>query len=126
MTYIYAIQHNKTKKIYVGKSKDIYKRYTQHLFALKAGKHRSIEMQNDFDKYGDDFSVYILEEVENGKEWDRGLNRTKGTMAELKWIKKYNTVEKGYNGQDITIKKMIESDLKEIPFKEGLPEVGEP
>lgn len=124
MIYIYAIQHNVTKKIYIGKSKNIYKRYEQHLSALRHNNHSSVDMQKDFNKYGEDFSVFVLEEVENGKELidHKSRCRTKEIDAEVYWIKRYNTIENGYNAQDRVSRRIIANEGKTFPIKEGLPE----
>lgn len=124
MTYIYAIQHNVTKKIYIGKSKNVYKRYEQHLSALRHKNHTSLEMQKDFNEYGEDYSVFVLEEVEGEKELVEhdGCFRTKGVDAEVYWIKKYNTIENGYNAQDHVSKMIIAKEGKKFPIKEGFPE----
>ena len=125
MTYIYAIQHNVTKKIYIGKTKDIYKRFYQHIWKLKSGKHPSKEMIRDFQKYGNDFSVFVLETIENGKQAVKvnGHERTLERMKEVEYMQKYNTLENGYNVQDSLSKKMIDSELEPFPFKDGVPEV---
>lgn len=125
MTYIYAIQHNVTKKIYIGKTKDVYKRFYQHIWKLKSGKHSSKEMLHDFQKYGNDFSVFILETIENGKQRVKvdGYERTLEKIKEIEYMQKYNTLEKGYNVQDSVSKKMVCSELDPFPFKDGVPEV---
>lgn len=127
MTYIYAIQHNVTKKMYIGKTKDVYKRYYQHLCELRLGKHRSPEMQEDFNKYGKDFSVYVLEEIENGKKSIRcnGHSRTAERVREIYWMEKYDTLKNGYNKQDSISQRMINNVSDAFPLKEGLPEVGD-
>lgn len=121
--YIYAIQHNKTKKIYIGKAKNVFKRYEQHLLDLKLNQHPSKEMQDDYQKYGADFSVYILEKVENHKERVNynGRDRSKGTIAEVKWMQEYETTTCGYNIQNVVAKRIIEKDSVNFPLKEGLP-----
>lgn len=131
MHYIYAIQHNATKKIYIGKTKNVYKRYKDHLNSLRLGKHGSIDMQYDYDKYGEDFSVYVLEEVDNGNRRCPSFNegRSRASDAELKWMIKYDTIENGYNKQDYIAKKMMMADKKSHnnPFliKDGFPKVGD-
>lgn len=59
---IYAIQHNVTKRIYVGCTVHLYKRIREHICHLRNGKHTNSEMQKDYDLYGEDFSYYIIEE----------------------------------------------------------------
>lgn len=61
---IYAMQHNVTKRIYVGTCRNIDCRLKKHMHDLLRGVHTNKELQNDFDKYGMEFSFYILEEVE--------------------------------------------------------------
>ena len=125
MTYIYAIQHNKTKRIYIGKSKDIYRRYREHIRNLRSGTHSSTKMTEDYRIYGEDYSLFVLEEIENAKEKiylnDRDV--TKGSMTELKWMEKYDTIENGYNDHDHVAKKMILLKEDPIPLKDGIPEV---
>lgn len=124
ITYIYAMQHNKTKKMYIGKSKNVYKRYESHIANLKVGKHASELMQEEYDEYGEDYSVYVLEEVENPSERFNfnGNVHSVGSEAEMKWIREYNTIENGYNTQDTPIKRMIKNSAKVFPIKDGLPE----
>ena len=121
-SYIYAIQHNKTKKIYVGIARDVEARYFQHISELRANQHRSTEMQHDYNKYGDDYSVFILETVNNARQRDN-RRRTKERLAEVKWMKKYNTLFDGYNKQDHVAHSMIRAEKAFCPFKGGLPEV---
>lgn len=125
MGVIYALQHNKTKKIYIGQTQNMYKRYALHLYELRSHKHRSKELQDDFDKYGEDFSIFILEEIENLKERINyeGCDCQRGRIAEVKWMKKYNTLENGYNIQDKISKRIINRIDNTFPIKEGLPEV---
>ena len=110
---IYAIQHNVTKKIYIGSTKDVKKRYFSHIYNLRAGQHAIEDMQDDFIEYGEDYSVYELETItdfaDRGKEYD--------------WMRKYSTHIRGigYNYKD----KAAKPKPKELQFsiKKGLPEV---
>lgn len=108
---VYAIQHNQTKRIYIGSSKDVETRYMTHIEALKARKHLSVEMQQDFDAYGNDFSLYVLDTISNRKE----------NKKEYEWMRKYQTndPEFGYNRKDPAMKTIRAT----IPIKEGLPEM---
>ena len=56
----YAIQHNITKRIYIGSSDSIKYRIQTHLSALRHGKHPIELMQKDFNDYGEDYSFYLL------------------------------------------------------------------
>ena len=57
---IYALKHNPTGKIYVGCSCNVERRIYEHIVQLASGKHTNKLMQEDFNKYGNDYSYYIL------------------------------------------------------------------
>lgn len=126
--YVYAIQHNKTKRIYIGSTKNVSSRYYNHLLQLRKGNHQSQEMQEDFDAFGEDYSVFILEKVENpyrSEPSEYGEYKiTNIKKSEYKWMEKYNTIIDGYNTQDWHAKKYINQDYKRLfPLKEGLPKL---
>lgn len=125
ISVIYALKHNVTGKIYIGKTKDLYKRYALHLCELKSKRHKSKGLQEAFDKYGDDFSLYILEEIEDPKEIVSyyGTTTTKVRIAEIEWMKKYDTLNSGYNVQDHVSKVMALKSDKFFPLTEGKPEL---
>lgn len=76
---IYAIQHNVTKRIYVGSCNHADSRIKKHMNALLRGCHTNKELQGDFDKYGMEFSFYKLDEVDSEiqfkeeKRWQNAL-----------------------------------------------------
>lgn len=49
---IYKITCSKSKKIYVGSSKDIAIRINSHLIALLSGTHHNKDLQTDSNRYG--------------------------------------------------------------------------
>lgn len=49
---IYAILSNIHGKIYIGSSKDLYKRANQHINHLKQNKHFNQYLQKFYHKYG--------------------------------------------------------------------------
>lgn len=106
---IYAIQHNITKKIYIGSSQNMVKRYKQHIYALRSGKHHVEDMQSDFIKYGEDYSLFKLETIRDYKDKNK----------EYEWMEKLESTNrsKGYNYKDNTTKDM------HIPLKDGIPEI---
>lgn len=59
---VYAIRHNPTGKIYVGSTCWLENRLRQHIGQLREGYHPNKAMQDDCDKYGDDYSFCILYE----------------------------------------------------------------
>lgn len=65
ITGIYTITNIINNKIYVGKSKNIKYRFTEHLKCLENNKHHNIYLQNAFNKYGKEaFKLEILEECD--------------------------------------------------------------
>lgn len=107
---VYAIQHNETKKIYIGTSRDVQQRYRTHIWDLKRGDHNSAEMQSDFDKYGENYSLFILDRLEKPSENKR----------EYEWMEKLRTTDPryGYNAQDLKYKS-LETPVMRI--EDGIP-----
>lgn len=61
---IYAIHCESTNKIYIGKSNNIGRRFSGHLFHLLSGDHSNKYLQSDFNQYGyRQFAFKILEVV---------------------------------------------------------------
>ena len=125
--YVYALQHNVTKKIYIGSTDRLPQRYKNHIYALRKGKHASKELQKDFEKHGEDFSLYILEEVTNAKSSTEEYGERSISLIhkrEYFWMEKYRTIYNGYNTQDKKAIKYIENSYAfNLPIKEGLPDV---
>lgn len=68
MIGIYKITNKINKKIYYGSSKNIKKRWTDHIGKLKKNKHANILLQRSWNKYGEiNFSFEIVElcDIEN-------------------------------------------------------------
>jgi hypothetical protein len=65
--------------------------------SLHTGKHPVEDMQSDFDKYGEDFTLLILDEIHTMDEKEK----------EYSWMRKYNSIERGvgYNYKDHTTKR---------------------
>ena len=60
---IYTIANKVTGKMYIGESLDIYRRWhDEHILQLRKNRHYNKELQNDFNKYGEEnFEFEILE-----------------------------------------------------------------
>lgn len=86
MIGVYYIKNKINNKIYIGSSKDIYTRKSQHYSELRGNYHTNIILQRSWNKYGEDsFEFGILEEttIENrfeieqkyiNKYYDGGVN----------------------------------------------------
>ena len=88
---IYCIENNKDGKKYIGKTVHYDKRIREHKNSLIRGNHSNQHLQNAWNKYGDIFSFYLLEECSNSISSER----------EVFYIKYYKSkVPNGYNFTD--------------------------
>ena len=100
---IYKIQCSKNKKCYIGASTELLKRKSQHFNSLRKGEHSNIEMQIDFNKYGEEnFLFEILEEckgIEDNVSYKHSLVSLNSDMSNLEtmYIKKFDSYYHGYN-----------------------------
>jgi group I intron endonuclease len=62
MVGIYEIKNKLTGKSYIGSSKQIQKRWEQHLLALRKGIHHSVLLQRAWNKYGEDYFEFLIKE----------------------------------------------------------------
>lgn len=101
---IYAIRNMINDKVYVGKSKNCFKRIKDHIGRLNMeSSDENIHLRRAWKKYGRSFfEVYVLEYLEEDE-----LLLSK---RELYWIKELNTLEKGYNLRLDSDSKCIVSD----------------
>ena len=97
---IYVIKNSINGKIYVGKSKNCYKRLHQHLSDIKIDNRNYNEnpyLLNAFKKYGNEnFECYILEKI---IESDINILERLLSERELYWMKELDSLnkDKGYN-----------------------------
>ncbi len=107
---IYAIQHNETGRIYVGSTSNVTRRFNDHMCQLKSGKHCNKEMQKDFDEFGEDYSIFVLGQIEDFE------HRSK----EMEWMEKLGTydVRVGYNHNDPWFRR---KHPREVEITEGIP-----
>lgn len=107
---IYAIKHNITNRCYVGYSQSPEYRIKDHLAALKRHSHPSSKMQEDFEKYGENYSFYGLELVPDetliiSENPYRRYYLPK--LREAAWMDKLNSIKNGYNHQDKTAEAIL-------------------
>lgn len=66
---IYKVTNTKTKKFYIGSSKNIEKRWKYHKKRLKGNYHENSRWQNAWNKYGEDCWIWeIIEELNTNEE----------------------------------------------------------
>ena len=106
---VYAMQHRVTKKIYIGLTSNLASRYRSHMSLLRKNKHHSKLMQKEYNEYGGEYDVFILDKVEKYTE----------RCKEREWMQYYQTKDKhyGYNTQGGCC-----TEGHELPLKEGKPE----
>lgn len=86
---IYEIYCKETRKRYIGSSKNIGKRFKEHIDKLIRNKHHSSKLQSDWNQYlADSFEFGIVEEVND-------INRL--IEIEQVYINKFDSVKNGYN-----------------------------
>lgn len=93
MIGIYKITNKINNKIYIGQSKDIERRWKQHIASSKNIKCSSYynPLYTDFRKFGiENFDFEILQTFEK-------YNKIELDKAELSFMKKFNSLQNGYN-----------------------------
>ena len=99
---IYMIYCTDTNKPYIGQAEDLENRKQEHFSHLKIGNHPCVDMQKDYNKYGEDsFRFSILEKCEKDK-----LNH-----LEDYYILSYNAISNGYNSKRGNIISMSERNF---------------
>lgn len=103
---IYKIENLITGRIYIGKSKNISKRFKQHQQSLKGGYHKNKELQNDYNLYGENnFKFSILRKTDCSK---------KLYYYESYYVDKFDSFNNGYNIKALYNHKAIKFIEKDI------------
>lgn len=85
---IYCLKSKIKNKYYVGFSKNVYYRKTEHLRLLRRNEHFNNVLQNHYNKYGiEDLSFQVLEKCEPTKMAER----------EIFWINEKDSFKNGFN-----------------------------
>lgn len=109
MCCIYAIRNKINNKMYIGSTKNFKWRVYKHRSDLNCNRHKSKELQNNFNIQGiEDFEFIILEEFNEVKPFKELIH------FEDKYIKQFNSIKNGYNIELNTTKpkKIKEPKLK--------------
>ncbi len=102
---IYKIVNTTTNKVYIGKTKNFYKRYHQYKYAFSRQDIKRINdyLLNSFNKYG--FNGFEFECIESFDKLDDDIISTR----ELYWMDHYNSTNHnfGYNLRRDSSSKMV-------------------
>jgi len=102
---VYKIENLVNGKVYIGSSKDIYKRWNEHLNYLHNKKHHSCHLQFSWDKYGENNFKFEIVEI--------CLNNDHITKEQY-WIDFYKSydINYGYNIRPKADLSMISEETK--------------
>ena len=114
---VYAIRHNVTNRVYIGSSCHVDKRFNEHLTALRSHRHTVEDMQADFDEYGDDFTLTIVDHIATIADKNKEYEWMQKNQSYIRGVG-YNYNDKKWSGVDKDKDKLFESDEK----NEGLTE----
>lgn len=90
---VYKITCIPNGKIYIGSSKNIYKRWEEHIYELNNHRHCNMFLQKDWDKYGQsEFKFEIIEETEEYNRFE----------VEQEYIDKFLPYYRNGNGYNIS------------------------
>lgn len=95
---VYQIKNLVTGKIFIGGSKNLQARINRHKFELKFGSEAIKELQEDYNKYGEEnFTFEIIDELKPKDE--PGINYKEDIeVLEQLWLEKLQPFDgKGYN-----------------------------
>lgn len=95
---VYQVRNLVNGKIFVGSSKNIPARINRHKFELRYGSENIAELQDDYNKYGEDKFIYeIIDELKPKEDTQYNYTEDVKVLEEL-WIEKLQPFEeKGYN-----------------------------
>lgn len=100
---VYIIRNSKDARVYIGSSKNIIKRFGDHMSALLRGKHINPEMQKTYDEFG--MSSFTLDILEICKDTSKLYDAEQKYLNEYSEKPLYNrsTTSKGCSTTDTSI-----------------------
>jgi hypothetical protein len=95
---VFQVQNLKNGKVYVGKSLDLPAIFTRYRFTLKQNMHPVRELQNDWNRFGEEwFRFEVLEKIKPEEIPETGWKQAVESLEE-KWLANLRPYgEKGYN-----------------------------
>ena len=95
---VYQVRNLVNGKIFVGSSLNLPGRINRHKFELNVGSENIKELQEDYNKYGEEnFSFEIIDELKPKEDPEYNYKEDVAVLEQL-WIEKLQPfAEKGYN-----------------------------
>lgn len=128
---VYSIANSQTGKQYIGSTSLAFcKRWHQHRYLLRNGKHHARKLQHSWNKYGESafvFSVLLITEPQDAvfyeqlvisalKSHERGVgyntSPTAQSTAGMKWSDEYRDRKKKYYSSEEVRRKLREQSLR--------------
>lgn len=86
--FIYKITNNINGMVYIGRTKNVYKRWVRHCHTARSGKF-CYKLHKAIQEFGqENFSVVTI---------DHAITKEEADAKEMYWIKQYDAIENGYN-----------------------------
>lgn len=96
MRGIYKITNKINKKVYIGETLNIIRRWDEHLELLRNNKHHSYKLQKDWNEFGEDnFKFSVVAGLDDNIK--QLVDRYVLLYYENMFIKKYDSINNGYN-----------------------------
>lgn len=128
MIGVYAIKNKITGKMYIGESTNITSRWKTHKQDLNNNTHHSYKLQKEWNEYGESsFQFRIIENFAFAENLIIDKRKLKIVLLcrEFYNIKKFNTIENGYN-IELTLKEVIRGNCKNQDLTDYLGEIIKP
>ena len=113
---IYGILNLVTDRIYIGQTKNLYKRWIGHRTALQRGEHDNKYLQNSWNKHGEDvFDFLIIEVCENLTEREKYHIEKFSLVYNMRDAADHSNGMKGKKHSDSSKKKMSDARKGIVP-----------
>lgn len=122
---VYKIQCKVNDKVYYGRSQEVEKRWRSHKNSLRRGIHNNLNLQNDWDKHGEDSFIF---EVIHETPYPKGAEDLEQFFIDTT-ANKYNIAD-AKQGGDVMTNNPRREETKKLKSKifsgKGNPMYGKP
>lgn len=119
---IYAIECSLGKKIYIGESNNIYKRWNEHITDLKKKRHHNQNLQYDYNILGfEHFEFKILQPV-NVDDIEPEYKQYMNYIYENIYMNMYKSEYELYNIENTLYSKLLTNKYEQRLIKQGYDE----